>query len=143
MRPDREMSVHYEPAEPRKSWGWFWLVILGLLVFWAAAIVFVVAMAGEARAHDAPSGLWSYPYSCCSGNAATGDCQEISSGTVRERPDGYHVILNPGDHRLVKERLEVVIPYTSKRPSPDGGYHICTMQSSPFWRCFFAPEGGV
>ena len=47
-------------------------------------------LATWSEAHDAPTG-WRYDASCCSNR----DCAEIPSHAVQERPDGYHVTLQP------------------------------------------------
>ena len=103
----------------------------------ASSVVFA-----EARAHDAlptaskPEG-WRYPFSCCAGF----DCGEIPASAVQERPDGYHVTLQPGQHPMVKAPMSFIWPYARARSAPDGLYHACiSAQSKPL--CFFAGSRG-
>jgi hypothetical protein len=93
-------------------------------------------------AHQAPSGF-DYPASCCSGDKSIGDCQMISASVVRESPEGYEVVLLPGDHRLVTRRQSFRIPYGQQITSTDGNYHICLYPNEAVVFCFFAPPGST
>lgn len=94
----------------------------------ASSVVFA-----EARAHEAPSG-WSYPFFCCSNR----DCARIPAGRVKTGPDGYRVVLQPGDHEFVKDTTAFLIPYANAKDSPDNEYHLCITASMQVL-CFFRP----
>lgn len=118
-----------------RAWAIFAIVIL--IMF---GVVYVVT--GQARAHHAPSGLWTYPPGCCNSAAThpTGDCAPIPEMSVRETPDGYAVTLAPGQHPKLKSKgYSGLIPYRSARPSPDGEYHICLSTDGARRYCFFSP----
>jgi hypothetical protein len=87
--------------------------------------------AGQASAHDAPTG-WKYPWSCCSNR----DCRQVQSPAVQEKPEGY-VIQSTGE----------VVGYLDKRvkDSPDGEYHWCAHQAgidAGHTICLFVPPKG-
>jgi hypothetical protein len=79
--------------------------------------------------HQAPSG-WAYPQACC----ANQDCREVAQQSIKELPDGYH--LPSGE----------VVGYLDKRvrESPDGEWHLCTVQGLETGRaiCLFIPPRG-
>lgn len=101
------------------------------------AIVFATA----AEAHEAPSGFTYEPY-CCNGDGHNGDCQQISSKTVRPVPKGFQVTLLPGDHRLATHKHVFFVPQTQTMESPDGAYHLCLFPNEYTVRCFYAPPMG-
>lgn len=101
-------------------------LLLGLLLPSA-----ILVRAGQASAHDAPTG-WKYPWACCSNM----DCQQVQSSSVIEKPDGY-VIKSTGE----------VVAYRDKRVknSPDGEYHWCAHQAgidAGHTICLFVPPKG-
>jgi hypothetical protein len=115
--------------------------VIPLLAIWVFALslaVLLVMGVVLARAHDAlptatkPLG-WSYPFSCCSGY----DCREAPEGSIGETPGGYRYAVNgdivayQGDSRL--------------RTSPDGKFHICTVDGAVDGRtlCLFSPPRGM
>ena len=104
-------------------------------------VVTVTAFATAAHAHHAPSGFTYEPY-CCNGDDESGDCQQISSKTVRPSREGYEVTLLPGDHKLVTRRHVFLIPQAQTRESPDGAYHLCLFPNEDTVRCFYAPPLG-
>ena len=83
------------------------------LVRWSiaglAGMISSMALTPALYAHKAPSGF-DYPASCCNGDKSIGDCQMISASVVRETPEGYAVVLLPGDHRLVTRRQSFRVP---------------------------------
>ena len=106
-----------------------------------AVVALSVAPAGVAAAHDASTN-WTYPPACCKGDEAGGDCESIPNSTVRSGPDGYSVLLNPGDHHLATKRHLFKIPYDSVIPSGDSHFHICLHPTEDHPNCFFAPPDG-
>mgnify|MGYP000290544890 CR=1 FL=1 len=108
----------------------------GMAVTAAGVAAFLSIFTADAYPHDAKSG-WAYPIACCAGF----DCGEIPASTVQERPDGYHVTLQPGQHPMVKAPMSFIWPYARARSAPDGLYHACiSAQSKPL--CFFAGSRG-
>lgn len=101
----------------------------------------LVGWAGGAFAHDAPSG-WQYDPLCCNGDSHAGDCQMISSSTVRIVKGGYEVTLAPGDHRLATRRHVFLLSQWLTRRSRDGEYHLCLFPNEDTPRCFYAPDMG-
>jgi hypothetical protein len=99
------------------------------------------AFATAFHAHEAPSGF-SYEPLCCNGDGDSGDCQRISSKTVRPGQEGYEVTLLPGDHRLATRRYVILIPQAQTRKSPDNAYHLCLFPNEDTVRCFYAPPLG-
>ena len=114
----------------------FWMVIGGM-VAGAIASAFLAFAMSAARAHEAPSG-WSYPAVCCSQR----DCNMIPASRVSEGPEGYRVVLLPGDHEMVKAGASFLIPYSVAKQSPDGEFHICILPSGSVI-CFFVPPRGM
>jgi hypothetical protein len=101
----------------------------------------LLALAGGASAHDAPSG-WTYPPSCCNG----GDCGQVPHGRVKPAPGGWRVTLSPGDNPMVTDKtgpVTVIIPADRTQLSPDREFHICLWPTHRDVRCFWAPEGGA
>lgn len=110
-----------------------WLFAIAL-----AALAFgLIVWPGPLRAHEAPSG-WAYPAQCCSNR----DCTEVPASRVTEGPEGYRVVLVPGDHAFVKAQVSFLIPYDQAKPSPDGVYHICINEAMKML-CFFAGAKGA
>lgn len=97
--------------------------------------------AAPSLAHDAASG-WQYELFCCNGNSHNGDCQMISSETVRIIDGGYQVTLAPGDHRLATRSHIFRLPQSTARRSQDGEYHLCLYPTEDTPRCFYAPDMG-
>ena len=89
-------------------------------------------------AHSADKG-WTYPPACCRGDAVAGECGSIPSITVTPQPDGYVIILRPGDHRKVTHQNRYFVPYDSVIPSGDDKFHICLHPTEEHENCFFAP----
>lgn len=116
------------------------------LVRWSiaglAGVIMWMTLVPPLHAHKAPSGF-DYPASCCNGDKLVGDCQMISANVVSETPEGYAVVLLPGDHRLVTRRQSFRVPYGQQITSPDGNYHICLYPNEAVVFCFFAPPGST
>jgi hypothetical protein len=103
----------------------------------AVALLFLSTIV--AFAHQAPSGLWRYDPICCNNR----DCSPIDQRHVTVVPnEGYLVTLDVGDHPLVRQRVETLIPFKDARPSGDGEYHACVLGSSTRVRCLYI-TGGV
>lgn len=99
----------------------------------------VLACAGVAAAHDAPTG-WKYDPYCCNGDGVTGDCQMIPSRTVKVVQGGFQITLEPGDHHLVTRNHIFMMPQRKTMRSPDGAYHLCLFPNENTPRCFYAPD---
>jgi hypothetical protein len=108
-----------------------WCLVLSLFAIGGRALTDVSSAHG-------PHG-WLYPLDCCYGDGKTGNCQMIPAGTVTETPDGFMVVLNPGDHGMVTRRQTFRIPYGKERRSVDHDYHICLHPRRSTAGCFFAP----
>ncbi|MEW9838444.1 hypothetical protein ABUE29_24955 [Mesorhizobium sp. ZMM04-4] len=106
-----------------------------------SAIVATLSCWNGAAAHDSKSG-WTYPPACCQGDKELGDCQEIPNASVRRAPDGFRVLLNPGDHHLVTKQHLFRISYGDLIPSGDSHFHICLHPTEDYANCFFAPPDG-
>lgn len=109
-----------------------WPTLLGAALVGLALIAGAVALATRpAAAHS-----W-YDAACCSGQ----DCAPVETAEIEETPDGYRVVLEPGDHPLVTRRLERLISKTSPdlRWSHDAGWHVCA--SSARIICLYIPGG--
>ena len=106
-----------------------------------SAILATLACWNGAAAHDTESG-WTYPPACCRGDKERGDCQEIPNASVSTGPDGFRVMLNPGDHHLVTKQHFFRIPYGDTIPSEDSDFHICLHPTEDHANCFFAPPDG-
>jgi hypothetical protein len=119
-------------------------VMLKFLLLGSGVVITItdaLFFASSVKAHG-PDG-WKYPLSCCHGDSNTGDCQMIPYQAVTETPDGFRVVLNPGDHRLVSTQQSFRIPYGQAIPSGDRNYHICLHPTQSTAFCFFAPPGEV
>jgi hypothetical protein len=97
---------------------------------------------GSALAHS-PNSTWTYPPACCHGDPVTGECGQIPSRTVTPRPDGYVIILRPGDHQRVTHPDRYFVPYDAVIPSGDDNFHICLHPTEEHENCFFAPAGAM
>jgi hypothetical protein len=102
-------------------------IIIGAVAWWAY----------PARGHEAPAG-WSYDPGCCSDY----DCAPIPASAVTLAPDGWRIRLAPGQHRFVREALDVVVPFGDPRirRSGDGGWHACISPSTGRVLCVYEPE---
>ena len=106
-----------------------------------SAFLSALSCCNSATAHDTESG-WSYPPACCRGDNESGDCQEVPNTNVSTAPDGFTVLLSPGDHHLVKKPHVFRIPYGATIPSGDSHFHICLHPTEDDVNCFFAPAYG-
>jgi hypothetical protein len=125
-----------------KFWGWLFIAFVVTATFCGAVIAFLGDTA--ARAHEAPSGKWTYPPGCCrSAEEPGGDCAPISDEYVTERPDGYHIDLPKGAHpKLLSKGYSGIVPYSTSQVSPDSQSHICLSTDGGTRYCFFsAPKG--
>jgi hypothetical protein len=105
----------------------------------AFAAAWSLVAAGEALAHDAPSG-WAYDPACCSNR----DCAPIAADHVRVTAQGYAVSLPVGAHPMVRDGVvSRVVSYGATRPSGDGMFHACVLPGSQHLVCLYAPPGGV
>lgn len=102
-------------------------VILGFL----AAMLWALLAATAAEAHKAPSG-WSYPAACCSNV----DCREVPDDWVKEKPDGYQVVIT-GEMLFTRDKRI--------KDSPDGHTHWCSVAGALDSRtiCLFVPPKGM
>jgi hypothetical protein len=107
-----------------------------------SAVLATLSCWNSAAAHDTLSG-WTYPPACCRGDKERGDCQQIPNTSVSAGPDGFRVLLNPGDHHLVTRQHFFRIPYGDTIPSEDSHFHICLHPTEDHANCFFAPPDGV
>ncbi|MDG4908694.1 hypothetical protein P9228_19910 [Mesorhizobium sp. WSM4898] len=104
----------------------------------ASIVVTAAVLYGSlALAHSSRS--WTYPPACCHGDSATGECGKIPASTVTPRPDGYVIILRPGDHGRVTHQNRYFVPYDVVIPSGDDNFHICLHPTEEDENCFFAP----
>ena len=67
----------------------------------------------------------------------------IPSLAVTPRPDGYVVILRPGDHRKVTHQNRYFVPYDVVLPSGDDHFHICLHPTEEDENRFFAPADAM
>ncbi len=117
--------------------------------------VISVGLFAQSDAHQSGSG-WTYPLSCCNGKDFGGDCEAIPRSQVWKGPNGFSVILHPGDHHLVTRNQLFLIPYGDESPSGDGDFHICLQPTDEpteadgigqggryRMNCFFAPPDDV
>lgn len=88
-------------------------VIVLLIAFWC----FALAMALNAVAHHAPSGV-EYPSDCCS----TTDCHRVAPADVRPAAGGWWVKTFRG---------EVFFPAAKLRPPIDADWHECHNAAGP------------
>jgi hypothetical protein len=110
-------------------------VALGLLIVAGAS----VAATTKARPHDAPTG-WSYSAYCCSGQ----DCTQIAIKTVTATANGWHVHLEPRDHPMLTQLIDVTVPYDDERiyRSGDEFFHACVLPHQQTLRCLYVPDMG-
>lgn len=131
--PRSQLPADLRPAAPgtlKMNRALYFSAILSTLSCWNGA-----------TAHDTESG-WIYPPACCRGDKERGDCHEIPSTSVSTGPDGFRVLLNPGDHHLVTKQHFFRIPYGDTIPSGDSHFHICLHPTEDHANCFFAPPYG-
>lgn len=99
------------------------------------SVVVVLLISSVASAHVSKSGI-PYPTGCCSGQ----DCDMLRNDRVHEGPNGYEVLILPGEHPfVVNEPFRITIPYNDphlRDTMPDGAYHICLSPTLEL-RCFF------
>lgn len=142
-----------------------WIILGARWPFLVAAAVLFVALvltlAGQPRAHEAPSG-WAYDGRCCNAykpttTGHTGDCAPIPDSAVRIVAGGFIVHLRPGDHPLVEEEFTQTLRYgdpmfehadvgsdpslTALQASPDGRWHACIVGGKI--RCLYVVPGAV
>ncbi|PBB40201.1 hypothetical protein CK222_29580 [Mesorhizobium sp. WSM3866] len=102
----------------------------------------VALESGPALAHSADR-TWTYPPACCHGDQVTGECAKIPATAVTPRPDGYVIILRPGDHQKVTYQDRYFVPYDVVIPSGDDNFHICLHPTEEDENCFFAPADAM
>ena len=127
----------------------FFALLIGLVLG-----IVLVTCRNDARAHTAASG-WTYPQECCSGSM---DCQMIPDDAVFITPDGYVVVLQPGQHRHVPRGGTFTFDYTingtpnnSIKQSGDFNYHACfgmpsrcdDQSCTPIKYCIYVKPGTV
>lgn len=113
------------------------LLVAGNIGLFVTSGFFLLLLATDAWPHD-----W-YPAVCCNGNAEHGDCQPISSRTVKPVTGGWQITLVPGDHWMVTKPHSFFISNARVKDSPDGAFHICLYPNEDNVQCFFAPPMGV
>ncbi len=125
VREDEAWDLVAEKTLGIASYIWSVLFIVCLVM---------LTLTVPAKSHD------FYPWECCSDN----DCQEISDETVRIGQGGYLVTVKPGEHIMwpasKPEPLQLFIPYTKVKLSPDGKYHLC-INGQGAMLCFYASVG--
>lgn len=109
----------------------------------AAIIAAAAALDGGAACAHGPDDNWGYPAACCHGDPITGDCEKIPGITVTPRPNGYVIILRPGDHHKVTHQNRYFVPYDVVIPSGDDNFHICLHPTEEDENCFFAPADSM
>jgi hypothetical protein len=123
-----------EGADDERSLGRW----MGVWTIFGLAVVAAVGWwAYPARGHEAPAG-WGYDPACCSDY----DCEAIPASAVTLAPDGWRIRLAPGQHRFVREALDVTVPFGDPRirRSGDGGWHACISPSTGRVLCVYEPE---
>lgn len=133
VRPRTQLPADLRPAVPGTR------MMNRALCF--SAILATLSCWNGAAAHETESG-WTYPPACCRGDKERGDCQEIPNTSVSAGPEGFKVLLNPGDHHLVTKQHFFRIPYGNTIPSGDSDFHICLYPTEHHANCFFAPPDG-
>lgn len=108
-----------------------------------ALLLSALLLSGYASAHTAPGG-WEYDKECCS----TTDCSQVPDATIHEIHGGYEIVLNPGDHPMLKvghPTLRMFIPHGDPRirVSGDEHKHACVSSSGAYVFCIYVPPGGV
>ena len=85
-----------------------------------------------------------YDGDCCSGK----DCAQIELSNVKWTTEGWHVVIEPGQHPMVTRGLDVVVPFGSEdiKPSQDQHFHACISPGTPdhreeFLLCLYVPGG--
>ena len=109
-------------------------------VCYGLTIVCIIALAClPVLAHNAPSG-WAYDPTCCSGY----DCAPAPAGSVKATPEGWRVIIQPGEHPMVEGvPLDEVVPFNDPRIllSGDDQFHACVSGYRQAILCLYVPEG--
>jgi len=99
-----------------------------------ACLALSVPAAPPARAHD-----W-YDPACCNGQ----DCQPVAFGRVTATPEGWRIVVGPGDHILAKRKIDTVVPFGDRRvrQSLDQDFHVCLSPLANTLFCLYVPEFG-
>jgi hypothetical protein len=107
------------------------------LVFALTALFMLTKPGG---AHQAPQG-WTYDYHCCTDK----DCAMINPATVVAVTGGWKVTVRPGDHPLITEPKEYLVPYDSNKviESKDSDFHLCVGAYTKSLFCLYVPEMGM
>lgn len=110
-----------------------------MMVRLSLAILLILSNLGLTQAHE------FYDQWCCNHK----DCAPIPAERVTAGPDGWHIVLLPGDHPMVTKRNEYFVRYgkpqfyeSQHRTSPDGRFHACLFPNEEVLRCFYSPPMG-
>lgn len=104
--------------------------------FWLGAMA-ALALVAPAASHEAPSG-WKYDGWCCGGH----DCAPIPPAEMTAT--GWRVRLTPGDHPMVTEPVDQIVPFGAARMSGDAEFHACiVLWDTGNVRCLYVPAGGM
>ncbi|MDG4854360.1 MULTISPECIES: hypothetical protein [unclassified Mesorhizobium] len=109
----------------------------------ASIVVTAAALNGGLALAHSHSSSWTYPPACCHGDPITGECGKIPAIAVTPRPDGYVIILRPGDHHRVTHQNRYFVAYDVVIPSGDDNFHICLHPTEEDENCFFAPADAM
>src|SRR6185312_1997266 len=101
----------------------------------------MAAYTSRAHAHMSPMGM-QYDGWCCRGTDQHGDCAPIPATSVHATPDGWVIVLHPGDHPMVTKTHTYTKKYGEERESTDGSFHACLYPDESTLRCFYASPPG-
>lgn len=107
--------------------------------FWLLVLAMIALSLSPALAHS-----W-YDPACCSEH----DCARVPVQTVTATPDGWRVQLQPGDHFMVTQTIDQMVPYASALESQDGDFHACIVprmsgyEQTLVVRCLYVPPMGA
>jgi hypothetical protein len=109
-----------------------YIIIMALAVLLALLVLLTATLPTNAHSFYDPK--------CCN----DADCAPVSEANLRPVKGGWRLHITPGEHPMVKQVIDVLIPYNDPKVkfSPDGRPHACIGPNTQVVFCIYVPDYG-